>query len=102
MKKNNCKRGSSKTISYKEMLAIMQYEKALIIDVRSRQEFQENHIAGAINIPLIDIKKLINMHAHDYNQVIIVYCNAGIRSVKAQTLLNMQGYKNVYVLESMY
>ena len=102
MKRNSYNRGSSKIISYKEMLAIMQYEKVLIVDVRSRQEFQENHIAGAINIPLIDIKKLINMYTQDYNQVIVVYCNAGIRSVKAQTFLNMQGYKNVYVLASMY
>jgi len=92
----------NKIINYNDLVDIMKHNKVLLVDVRSKQEFLEKHIDGAINIPLIDIKDNIGVYAHEFNQVIVLYCNAGIRSVKAQAILFNRGYKNVYVLDSMY
>ena len=84
-----------KIIIYKELKELQKYKDIILIDVRSRQEFFESHINGAINIPLMNIKK----YNFDKNQAIILYCNAGIRSLKAKKILESKGYQNVYILE---
>ena len=68
-----------------------------IIDVRSPQEFQENHIDGAISIPEYEIKKDI-IDRINPEEEIIVYCSSGGRSKKAKNKLEKLGYKKVYNL----
>ena len=68
-----------------------------IIDVRSPQEFQENHIDGAISIPEYEIKKDI-IDRIKPEEEIIVYCSSGERSKKAKKKLEKLGYKKVYNL----
>ena len=87
-----------KDISYNEMIDILNIYSAKLIDVRSNQEFKEGHINGSINIPLCDIKKEIPKKISNKNTYIIVYCTSGIRSKKAQKLLNSMGYQNIYNL----
>ncbi|MBP3502988.1 MAG: rhodanese-like domain-containing protein [Clostridia bacterium] len=82
------------------MINILNNYSAILLDVRSRQEFKEGHIDGAINIPLCDVKKEVPKRITDKNKYIIVYCTSGIRSKKAQKILNSMGYKNVYNLIS--
>ena len=84
-----------KKINYNQLKEIKKYRDVILIDVRSRQEFYEGHIIDAINIPLIDIKK----YSFDENQILVLYCNAGIRSIKAGRILESKGYKNIYILE---
>ena len=68
-----------------------------IIDVRSPQEFQENHIDGAISIPEYEIKKDI-IDRINPEEEIIVYCSSGERSKKAKKKLEKLEYKKVYNL----
>ena len=75
----------------------LQREGALIIDVRSPQEYTENHIEGAINIPVYLILKRIN-EIGNVNRKIIVYCSSGMRSKKAKKILNQNGFMYVYNL----
>jgi rhodanese-related sulfurtransferase len=69
-------------------------QHALILDVRTAREFNTGHIQGAINIPL--------SHLHtaniplDKKRVIITCCSHGLRSVKAVSLLQKQGFEKVY------
>ena len=74
----------------------LQNEGAMLIDVRSPQEFREGHLDGAISIPEYDIKKEIEKIVLDKNKNIVVYCSSGGRSKKAQKILNKLGYQNVY------
>lgn len=69
---------------------------AIIIDVRSIQEYQEWHIDGAINIPVWDIKQKILNYTESKDQYIILYCSSGVRSKKAQSILWNMGFKNVF------
>lgn len=71
----------------------------MIIDVRSRREFNENHIKGAINIPLLDIKRKIELFVRQKDKKILVYCEYGERSAKAVKILNDLGYINVFNLK---
>lgn len=90
---------SKENITVKEMLEIIKTnDNAVLLDVRSTQEYKEGHIRGSINIPVYDIEKEAPKKL-DKNSIIIVYCSAGIRSKRALQILKKQGYKNLYNIE---
>ena len=70
-----------------------------IIDVRSKQEYDEGHIHGAILIPEYEIKERIEEIVKNKEEKILVYCSSGTRSKIAQEELIKKGYKNVYNLK---
>ena len=68
---------------------------AIVIDVRTLEEYNEGHIEGSINIVVDNISSVI----YEKDSEIIVYCASGMRSSKAaEELINM-GYTNVYNLD---
>lgn len=69
---------------------------AIIIDVRSPQEYKEGHLDGAISIPDYQIKKEVEKKIPNKDEFIVVYCSTGHRSQRVQKMLNNMGYKNVY------
>ena len=71
---------------------------AVIIDVRSSQEFKEGHINGAINIPYYEISKNVTNLLKDKNQEIVLYCEAGVRSKQAYKKLKRFKYIKVFSL----
>ena len=71
---------------------------AILIDVRSNQEYREGHIQGAINMPDFEILNRIEKEIPQKNQLIILYCQCGSRSKKATNLIKKIGYINVYNL----
>lgn len=73
---------------------------AILIDVRTFQEYEEEHLKNAINIPLDYIDK-IEEEITNKDTEIIVYCHSGNRSSKALTKLKAMGYNNVYDLGAM-
>jgi len=72
-------------------------EGALLVDVRSTGEFSGGHISGAINIP---VHQLANRMAElePKTQTIVVYCQSGARSSRAQKKLSGQGFQAVHNL----
>lgn len=80
----------------------LQNDGAIIIDVRSPQEYREGHIGGAISIPEYEIKKEAQKKLKNKNETIVVYCSSGGRSKKAQKQLRKLGYQNVYNLYEGY
>jgi len=67
---------------------------ALIVDVRTTQEFSSGNYKGSINIPLADVEKeLARFGSKDRH--IVVYCRTGNRSGKAKELLEKHGFKYV-------
>ncbi len=72
---------------------------AVVIDVRTADEFTSGHLPGATNIAvadvdgrLADIDKLV---AGDKAKPIVVYCAAGSRAAKAKKILDAAGYLRV-------
>ncbi len=63
---------------------------AVLIDVRTRQEFKDGHIHGALNIPLAQIPKQIKKIKLK-KKPIIVYCRSGARAASATTFLKDAG-----------
>ena len=73
---------------------------AVLIDVRSNQEYKEYHIDGAICMPHYEIQNKIEQVIQDKNTLIILYCQSGIRSKKAMEILLKKGYQNVYHIKN--
>ena len=70
--------------------------KAVIVDVRSYQEYDEGHLCCSINIPLYDLQRHIEKIITDKTTTIITYCQSGIRSEEGAEILREKGYENVY------
>lgn len=69
---------------------------ALVIDVRSADEFNSGHIAGAINIPHTEIVMQIAKVGDDKTKEIVVYCKSGRRAGLALQELQAAGFSHVY------
>lgn len=63
---------------------------AIIIDVRTPQEFDHGHIQGSKNIPLDKIQREIKT-IKNYNKPIITVCKSGARSGMAKRMLQNAG-----------
>lgn len=70
---------------------------ALLLDVRTKEEYQEYHLEGAVNHPVEEILAL----AYPKETVIVLYCRSGNRSKTAALKLLEMGYTNVYDLGSI-
>ena len=75
-----------KPINYAELIK----RKAVVIDVRTPQEFKNGHVKNSINIPLYDIGKSINK-IKQKNKPIITCCRSGARSGNAAATLKSAG-----------
>lgn len=64
---------------------------ALLMDVRTPEEYAAGHIAGADNVPLQEIQSGIFSDG-DTSRKIYVYCRSGNRSAQAAVLLRKIGY----------
>jgi len=71
---------------------------AILLDVRSNQEYREGHLQGAINIPDFEITNRIQREVPKKNQLIVLYCQYGGRSRNSMMLMKKIGYTNVYNL----
>lgn len=72
---------------------------AVLIDVRSAEEFAEKSYEGSVNVPVDEIKT--GLEAYDTDTVIIFYCGSGVRAQKALETAKEMGYTNVYNLGSI-
>jgi len=74
---------------------------AIILDVRSKGEYDQGHIDGSINISVDALPKHLNRFK-DKNKPIITCCASGMRSGSAKSLLLSKGYKEVHNGGSCY
>ncbi|WP_374507416.1 rhodanese-like domain-containing protein [Flavobacterium sp.] len=83
--------GFGPSVNYSELAQ----QGAIILDVRSKAEFTGGHIKGAINIPVNVLSSHLSQ-LKDKNKPIITCCASGMRSASAKSILQSNGYQNVY------
>lgn len=73
-------------------------KNALLLDVRTYDEFVSKHIPGATLLPSGEITQdsALRVLGPDLDRIIIVYCASGGRSKSSASLLLSLGYKNVW------
>jgi len=91
-----------KNINGNDADELINNNNAIIIDVRSRAEYESGHIKNSINIPIdtIDLNELEELVTSKDNNI-IVYCASGGRSKNAAMTIANWGYVNVYDLGSI-
>ncbi len=90
--------GCTQQVSEEELRAAREAVKngAMIIDVRSKKEFDRGHVKGAVNIPIDVLDKMYR--GIPKNKELVVYCRTGSRSMVAARLLKEQGWKTYNVV----
>jgi NADPH-dependent 2,4-dienoyl-CoA reductase/sulfur reductase-like enzyme/rhodanese-related sulfurtransferase len=74
--------------------------EATLVDVRSPQEFARGSLAGAINIPLDDLRA--RHQELDSQKPTVVYCEVGLRGHVATRILKQLGFQDVRNLKGGY
>lgn len=69
--------------------------KPVIIDVRTREEWEEGHIQSALHVPHDEIGERIATHVGNRDREIILYCRSGGRAGMALKTLKGLGYQKV-------
>jgi rhodanese-related sulfurtransferase len=75
-------------------------EGAMVIDVRSPEEYRSGHLPVAVNIPLNRLAEELPRHVPDKNKALLLHCLSGTRSGIAKRQLRGMGYTNVHNLGS--
>jgi len=67
---------------------------AVILDVRTKEEFQSGHLGNSINIPVGSLQQ--NLKKLSKDRPIITCCASGARSASAKRLLKSNGFEQVF------
>ncbi len=82
-----------------ELTRLINRENAVVVDVRSEDDYKNNHILHAINMPDKDLEAN-NAKLDKYKkQALIVYCASGADSARVARTLATNGYEQVYCLK---
>ena len=68
--------------------------QAILLDVRTPEEYGGGHVPGSRNLPLQQIEKITSI-AEKKETPLFVYCHSGARSRQAAGLLSRMGFQNV-------
>jgi rhodanese-related sulfurtransferase len=90
-----------KDIDTQEAVMLMNKQDALVVDIRTAEDFKKGHIINAKNIPMSQIDKGSFSAIENYkNKPIIVVCDAGTRSSGSANKLFKAGFEDIYNLSS--
>lgn len=70
----------------------------VILDVRSRGEFEGGHVPGAIHVPFLDVRGHAASLPASTGEPIVVYCGHGPRAWIAGAALRRRGFRRVIYL----
>lgn len=84
------------TISVREFNEYRKRPETWVIDLRSKEEFEEVHVEGARNIPYENLEMYQKYLPKD--KLYILYCDRGSSSLMAARELSREGYRTVTVV----
>ncbi len=70
-------------------------ESALILDVRTADEFAAGHVPGAVNVPHDQLASRLGELEGEKDRPVVVYCERGGRAGKAASVLLEAGYADI-------
>ena len=82
--------GLSDVFTY-EQLASFDRQGTILLDVRTKMEFENGHLPDAINIPVDDLRRRLSDLNKD--KLILTYCQVGLRGYIASRILSQNGFR---------
>lgn len=87
-----------KNVPPSEAVVLINRENALVLDVRTDDEFKQGHIINSMHIPVgLLTSRMSELQKHK-SQPVVVVCRSGNRSNQACAVLRKQGFESVYGL----
>lgn len=74
-------------------------DNLVLVDLRTEAEYAESHIPGALNIAYGSPTFKWRINELDSSSALFLYCNNGVRSMKAIDYINTQGFSSVTLLK---
>jgi len=85
--------------SYELKLDIQHDDKAIVLDVRTDIQYNDEHVVGAVNMQMNDFRDPAKIGLLDENSNLYLHCNGGTRSVLLTSVLKRNGFHNVRNIE---
>ncbi len=84
---------STPTLTLVDVVAQLEANHAVLLDVRAEREWAQGHAPGSLNLPVGDLEQRLNEVPRDRS--LIVHCQTGARAAMAASLLQSRGFRDV-------
>ena len=81
---------------------VIQNPQVQLVDVRTKEEFDQGSIDHAVNIDFLSPDFLTKVDTLDKQKPVYIFCKSGKRSAKAKDILIEQGFLEVFELKGGY
>lgn len=93
--KGSCRRASA--LTYAEAHRLLEQEPhALLVDVRTTEQFKEYHLSGAVNFPMAQLIRNIGILHTERQQTVLFYCEQGFQSQIAANCAEEAGWERAF------
>ncbi|CCD28998.1 Putative rhodanese-related sulfurtransferase [Candidatus Glomeribacter gigasporarum BEG34] len=89
----------ARALSIAQATQLINRRNALVIDVRSADEYQCGHLPRARRIGLDELQSRIARIAKNKNHPVLLVCQTGVRTRRAEATLKQMGYTEVFGLQ---
>lgn len=94
---------AGKTVAAQKFQRLMKKKNAVVLDVRTTEEYSEGHIPGSQQIDVLQESEFKTRVASlDKGKTYLLYCRSGKRSKTAMTIMKEAGFGKLYDLEGGY
>lgn len=90
--------GGAKNVTAAQAVQLINHNDALLLDVRTQDEFQKAHILNAVNIPLGLLDSRIGEIQDRKDRPVVVVCQSGNRSQQAARTLKKYAFDQIHNL----
>ncbi|WP_288254837.1 rhodanese-like domain-containing protein [uncultured Hydrogenophaga sp.] len=90
--------GRTGTLNANDAVALMNRQKAVVVDMSDAKEFAEGHIVGAKNLPLDELEAKLPGAVKNKALPVIFVCPNGARANRAVAVAKKLGYENAQSL----
>jgi rhodanese-related sulfurtransferase len=90
------KANQNSTISQNQAMQMLT-DGAILLDVRTPEEYQAAHLPGSTSLPLNRLPSHIKSLATP-SATLLLYCSSGARSRTAAQILRQMGYRHIYIV----
>jgi rhodanese-related sulfurtransferase len=92
-------RGAAAGISPSAAVTLINREKAQIVDVCDKAEYEAGHLPNAKHIPLAELEAKLTTSVKNKTTPLVLVCASGLRSAKAQAIAQKLGYDKAVSLQ---
>jgi rhodanese-related sulfurtransferase len=87
-----------KQLDPQELVNMLNHEGAVVVDLRTRAQFDQGHIINAMHCPIAQLSESLSTLEKYKNKPILLVCASGLEIAKAGKLLKTAGYPHIYGL----